>query len=159
MQGAENRRISAVWGRPKTGAKSLRNGFHVANFAEKASGGGIISVRSLQNSLNFFGVLFASSDIGILHFVYLSDRPIQNRLMLNKELQYFSLHQDRFVQEHAGEYVVIVGEDVIGFYETEIDAYTDAIKNHPLGSFLIRLCVPPSEQPTANFYTGRAVFG
>ena len=78
--------------------------------------------------------------------------------MLDKELEYFAQHRDEFVREHSGEFVVIVGNEILGFYPSEIDAYSNAMSNHELGTFLIRRCVPESEQPTATFYSSRVSF-
>lgn len=78
--------------------------------------------------------------------------------MLDKELKYFNQHRDEFVKDHPEDYVVIVGEMVFGFFHSEIDAYSHAITKHELGTFLIKQCVPESDEPVANFYTASVTF-
>ena len=43
---------------------------------------------------------------------------------LRKPLEVFKANQEKFATEHHGEYVVIYREEVIGFFEEEMDAYS-----------------------------------
>ena len=72
---------------------------------------------------------------------------------LAKELAFFEQNQDRLVAEHSGKYVVISGEDVVGVYDSEIEAYTEAQKTHALGTFIIQRCVPGTEAYTQTFHS------
>ncbi len=56
--------------------------------------------------------------------------------MLEKEFKYFKDHQEELVKKHEGKYLVIVGEEVVGVYNAEIDAYTEAknVTNQGLSS-------------------------
>ena len=56
--------------------------------------------------------------------------------MLEKEFKYFKDHQEELVKKHEGKYLVIVGKEVVGVYDSEIDAYTEAKKRHKPGTFL-----------------------
>jgi hypothetical protein len=62
--------------------------------------------------------------------------------MLDKEFKYFKDHQEELVKQHEGKYLVIVGEEVVGAYDLEIDAYTEAKKHYKPGTFLIQHCLP-----------------
>ena len=57
--------------------------------------------------------------------------------MLEKEFKYFKDHQEELVKKHEGKYLVIVGEEVVGVYDSEIDAYVEAKKRCKPGTFLI----------------------
>ena len=74
-------------------------------------------------------------------------------MLLEKPLAYFRKHQEKFASEHHGEFVVIYEEDVEGFYKSELEAYTIAIKRHPDGSFLLRPCLRPEEESVAKFHS------
>ena len=43
--------------------------------------------------------------------------------MLTTEFQYFLDHQTRLVDEYSGKYLVIVGEEVVGAYDSFQEAY------------------------------------
>jgi len=77
--------------------------------------------------------------------------------MLDKEFQYYLDHQDELVKEYNGKFIVIKGESVIGSYDTEIQAYTETIKEHELGTFLIQFCSPGKGDYSQSFHS-RVVF-
>ena len=77
--------------------------------------------------------------------------------MLENEFKYFLDHKTELIQQYSGKYIVIVGDQVVGAYKTEIEAYTESSKQHKLGTFLIQLCAPGSESYTHTFHS-RAVF-
>ncbi len=68
--------------------------------------------------------------------------------MFQKELEYFKTNQDRLVEEHGGKVLVIKGEEVIGVYDSPMDAYLESQKEHELGSFMIQPCKPGPEAYT-----------
>jgi len=78
--------------------------------------------------------------------------------MLEKEFKYFKDHQEELVKKHEGKHLVIVGKEVVGTYESEIDAYTEAKKRHKPGTFLIQHCLPGESAYTQTFYS-RVIFG
>lgn len=73
--------------------------------------------------------------------------------MLEKEFQYFIDNQDNLVNRYNGKVLVIVGEEVVGVYDTEIEAYIEAQKTYKLGSFLIQVCIPGEEAYTQVFHS------
>ena len=73
--------------------------------------------------------------------------------MLEKEFKYFKDHQDELVKKFKGKYLVIVGQEVVGAYDTEIDAYVEAKKHYKPGSFLIQQCLPGESTYTQTFYS------
>jgi len=77
--------------------------------------------------------------------------------MLEKEFKYYLDNQEELLKKYSGRVIVIVGEKVIGDYSTEIEAYTETIKTHKVGTFLIQLCVPGRDSYTQTFHS-RAIF-
>ncbi|MFZ5875984.1 MAG: hypothetical protein ACOYXU_06195 [Nitrospirota bacterium] len=44
-------------------------------------------------------------------------------MMLEQELAVFEAHRQAWLQQHAGKYALVVGEDVLGFFDTAVRAY------------------------------------
>ena len=78
--------------------------------------------------------------------------------MLEKEFKYFKDHQEELVEKHEGKYLVIMGEEVTGVYDSEIDAYVESKKLSKPGTFLIQHCLPGESAYTQTFYS-RVIFG
>ncbi len=72
---------------------------------------------------------------------------------LKKEFEYYKANQDSLVKSYEGKFVVIKDEQVIGAYETEIEAYVETQKEHELGTFLIQLVHSGTEDYTQTFYS------
>lgn len=77
--------------------------------------------------------------------------------MLEKEFKYYLDHQDELLKKYNGRVIVIKGDEVIGDYNSEAEAYTESLKSHKLGTFLIQVCVPGSDTYTQTFHS-RVVF-
>lgn len=77
--------------------------------------------------------------------------------MLDKELQYYIENQTELVQKYLGKFLVIKNQAVIGIYNAEIEAYSETVKEHELGTFLIQECQPGDENYTQTFRT-RVIF-
>jgi hypothetical protein len=73
--------------------------------------------------------------------------------MLDKEFKYYIDNQAELLKEYNGRFIVIKNETVIGNYSSEIDAYTETIKKHQLGTFLIQQCVPGNESYNQTFHS------
>lgn len=76
---------------------------------------------------------------------------------LQKLFQYYLDHQEELVKKYNGKFVVIKDEEVVGAYESELDAYQDSVKKFELGTFLIQQCSPGEESYTQTFRT-RVIF-
>jgi uncharacterized protein (DUF1330 family) len=57
--------------------------------------------------------------------------------MLEVEWEYYEEHRDELVEKYCGKYIVISGNNVVAAYDNENEAYREAIKTIPLGSFMI----------------------
>ncbi|MCC8072379.1 MAG: DUF5678 domain-containing protein [Bacteroidales bacterium] len=66
---------------------------------------------------------------------------------------FFLLHQEELVEKYGGRYIAIVGEAVVGSYDTLSEAYFKTIENYPLGSFLLQHCIPGKEAYTCTYYS------
>ena len=77
--------------------------------------------------------------------------------MLDKEFKYYIDNQNELVDKHKGKFLVIKDQVVIGVYNTEIEAYSETVKIHELGTFLIQECQPGDENYTQTFRT-RVIF-
>jgi hypothetical protein len=76
--------------------------------------------------------------------------------MLEREFEYYKAHQKELTEKHSGKFIVIVGEAVIGVYDSEIDAFEESQKTHEVGTFLIQRCLP-IDNLTQTFHS-RVVF-
>ncbi len=65
---------------------------------------------------------------------------ISGLVMFEEELDYFITNQQRLVKEHAGKVLVIKGHKIIGVYDSDLDAYSEAKKRGLLGSVMIQPC-------------------
>lgn len=73
--------------------------------------------------------------------------------MLSNEFNYYLSHQDELVKKYNGKYIVIIGEDVIGIYDSDVEALRETEKSHELGTFLIQKCTPGKEDYTQIFHS------
>ena len=73
--------------------------------------------------------------------------------MLEKEFAYYLAHKDELLKKFSGKYLVIKDENIIGAFNSEMEAYTETQKTHALGTFLIQPCVPGEESHTQTFHS------
>jgi hypothetical protein len=73
--------------------------------------------------------------------------------MLEKEFQFYKDHQDELVRQHNGKFLAIVGEEVVGVFDDEIDAYLETKKKYEVGTFLIQHCLPGKNSYTQTFHS------
>lgn len=73
--------------------------------------------------------------------------------MLDKEYKYFKSHQSELVKKYPGLFIVIVGEDIVGAYTTERDAYNSAKSSYKLGTFLIQHCIAGETAYSQTFHS------
>jgi len=78
-------------------------------------------------------------------------------LMLETEFQYYLDHQNELVKKYNGQYIVIVGNAVVGSHSTHREAYDSAVKQYNEGTFLIQLCSPGEDSYSHVFHSRVAV--
>jgi hypothetical protein len=79
--------------------------------------------------------------------------------MFDKELSFFKENQPELVKKYGGKVLVIKEAEVVGVYETNIDAYINALKAYTLGSFMIQPCTPGPEAYTVTISTSELISG
>lgn len=73
--------------------------------------------------------------------------------MLDKEFKYYLSHQEELVKNYLNKYIVIKGENVIGSFDSQIEAYNITAKTHEVGTFLIQHCLPGTDSYTQTFHS------
>jgi hypothetical protein len=76
---------------------------------------------------------------------------------IEKQFNYYLAHQDDLVKKYNGRHVVIVGEQVVRDFDTEVDAYKYASGNYEPGTFMIQLVTPGDESYSQTFYSRVAI--
>ena len=82
---------------------------------------------------------------------------MEKKVVLQDQFQYYLDHQEDLLKEHDGKFVVIKDFELVGSYDTELEAYRDSIRKYELGTFLIQECTPGDKSYTQTFRT-RVIF-
>ena len=72
---------------------------------------------------------------------------------LDRSFQYFLANQDQLVEKYPDQFVVIVGEEVVGAYGSHQEAVAEALKKHDRGTFIVQVCKPGPEAYTLTFHS------
>ena len=62
--------------------------------------------------------------------------------LLEKEFNYYLDNQDKLVEKHNGKFIAIKNCEVIGVYDTELEAIEETSRKEELGTFLVQKCEP-----------------
>lgn len=73
--------------------------------------------------------------------------------MLKDEFEFYLKNQAELVKQYSGKFLVIKNQEIIGVYDSEIEAYTATVKTQEAGTFLIQECQPGNENYTQTFRT------
>ena len=73
--------------------------------------------------------------------------------MFDRELAFFIAHQDELVAKHRGKALVLRGEEVVGSYDTPLEAYVSAQQKFPPGTFMIQPCQPGPDAYTVTIHS------
>ncbi len=73
--------------------------------------------------------------------------------MLEQEFKYYEDHQEELLKQYNGKFIAIVGDRIVGEFDTEMEAYTETKKNYTPGTFLIQQCIPGEGSYTQTFYS------
>ena len=63
---------------------------------------------------------------------------INPQQLLKKEFNYYLENRDKLIKEYGNSYIVIKADRVMGAYETQDEALEETLKDHELGTFLMR---------------------
>lgn len=73
--------------------------------------------------------------------------------MLEKEFEYYLKNKGKLVKEYEGKYIVIKGEEVVGVYDSELEAYQTSKDKYSLGTFLIQPCTKGDADVSQTFHS------
>jgi hypothetical protein len=76
--------------------------------------------------------------------------------MLSDDFEYYIARQSEIVEGHLGEFVVIKGAQVSGYYKEEMEAFA-AMKSEVPGTFMVKKCEPKGED-IETYYGNQVVF-
>ena len=76
---------------------------------------------------------------------------------LEKEFKYYLENQDELVKKYNGKVVVIKNSEVIGVFDTEIEAIDKTSEKEELGTFLVQKCEPGTDS-YSQMYNSRVAF-
>jgi hypothetical protein len=62
--------------------------------------------------------------------------------MIDDEFTFYEANQDKIVEGHLDEFVVIKNQKILGYYKAEEDAF-DAMVGEKLGTFMVKKCQLP----------------
>ena len=72
---------------------------------------------------------------------------------LEQEFQWYLDNQDDLVDKYVGRFIVIKDCEVLGDYESKLEAINETEKHHELGTFLVMKCEAGSEDYTQIFHS------
>lgn len=72
---------------------------------------------------------------------------------LRKEFEFYLDHQNDLVRKYNGKVIVIKDLEVIGIYDSEIEAIEKSSEQFELGTFLVQKCEPGSESYTQTYHS------
>lgn len=74
---------------------------------------------------------------------------------LEKEFEYYLKNKKDFLSKYKGKVIVIKNQQVIGEYDSELEAIEKTTNKHKIGSFLVQSCISDAEIQT---YHSRVAF-
>jgi len=72
---------------------------------------------------------------------------------LEAEFKFYLENQEELVKKHSGKYVVIKNREIIGVFDSEIEAVEKTSVQHELGTFLVQKCEPGIESYTQTYHS------
>ena len=73
--------------------------------------------------------------------------------MLEKEFNYYLANQAQLVEKYSGNYLVIIGEEIVGVHKSDEEAYFESEKKYASGTFLIQYCESGDNSYTQSFHS------
>ncbi|MFV2073636.1 MAG: hypothetical protein ACC742_13410, partial [Thermoanaerobaculales bacterium] len=72
---------------------------------------------------------------------------------LKREFHYYLEHQDELVEKYNGKVIAIKNREVIGVFNSLLEALTETCKDHEIGTFLIQKCSPGDDDYSMTFHS------
>ncbi len=73
--------------------------------------------------------------------------------MFETEFKYYIDNQKELVEKYLNKFVVIIGDQVIGAYDSLQEAISVTEKDHKPGSFFIQECLPGEDNYTITYHS------
>jgi len=73
--------------------------------------------------------------------------------VLREEFKYYLAHQDEFVKQYNGKFIVLMHHRVLGVYNDAPTAVAETSKSHELGTFLVQKVEPGTGAYTQTFHS------
>lgn len=77
--------------------------------------------------------------------------------MLEKEFKYYIDNQSELLKKYNGRFIAIVGNEVVGNYDSFEDAVEKTSQKYTIGTFLIQECSEGDSAYTQTYHS-RAIF-
>ena len=61
--------------------------------------------------------------------------------MLDREYNYYKANKNKLLKEYDGKFIGLVGEEVVGSFDSELEAYRLMKERFGAGNFLLQHCV------------------
>lgn len=74
-------------------------------------------------------------------------------MSLEREFNYYLANQDELVKTYSGRIIAIKGEEVIGVFNSDIEAINKLSQQHTLGTFLVQKCEPGADSYRQTFHS------
>lgn len=72
---------------------------------------------------------------------------------LKEEFDYYLQNQDKLVEQYNGKYIVIKNSDILGAFDTELEAIKETSKKHEMGTFLVQKCESGNASYTQTYHS------
>lgn len=72
---------------------------------------------------------------------------------LKKEFEFYINNQTELAKKYSSKYIVIKNEEVIGAYESEVEAIGKTSVHHELGTFLVQKCELGKDSFTQTYHS------
>ena len=72
---------------------------------------------------------------------------------VNNEFHYYLDNQDDFVKKYDGKVIVLKNHEVLGTYDTELDAIVETRKEHEPGTFMVQKVSEGEEDYTVTIHS------
>jgi hypothetical protein len=73
-------------------------------------------------------------------------------MALERELAYFNQNRDELLKKHPDQYLLIMGEELVGAFTTEAQAYEAGLAKYGNQPFLIKRA---ADEPNTNYFALR----
>ena len=72
---------------------------------------------------------------------------------LKRAFEFYLANQDAMVEQYNGRFIVIKDDEVVGAYDSDLEAVTKTKKVHSLGTFLVQKVSAGEADYTATFHS------